>query len=75
MINKQFNELSMSEKMQLQKLMKKKKNGEELNFDEQELYDRFSEEFTQAEKTAKSKWPVIILLFVSSLIVVLSKCQ
>ncbi len=50
MINKDFNDLSLGEKFQLQKIMKKKRGGQELLPNEQELYNRFSEEFTESEK-------------------------
>ncbi|MCP3922026.1 MAG: hypothetical protein GY714_05500 [Desulfobacterales bacterium] len=75
MIDKDFKELSMGEKFQLQKIMKKKRKGEELLQSEQALYNRFSEEFTAAEKVAKSKWPIIIGLLIASLLVILRKCQ
>lgn len=75
MIDKNFNELSMGEKFQLQKIMKKKRVGQELTENEQALYDRFSENFVAAEKVAKSKWPIIIGLLVISLIAILRKCQ
>ncbi len=75
MINKDFNELSMGEKFELQKIMKKKRGGKELVPNEQALYDRFSEEFSAAEKVTKSKWPIIIGLLVVSLLAILRKCQ
>ncbi len=75
MINKDFKELSMGEKFQLQKIMRKKRKGKELMPSEQELYDRFSEEFTAAEKAVGAKWPIIIGLLIASLLAILRTCQ
>ncbi len=75
MLNKDFDTLSMGEKFQLQRIMKKQRGGKELDPIEQALYDRFSEEFVAAEKVAKSKWPIIIGLLIASLLAILHKCQ
>ncbi len=74
MIEKEFDALSMGEKFQLQKIMKKKRNGEKLAQSEQALYERFSEEFAAAEKVATSKWPIIIGLLIVSLLAIMRKC-
>ncbi len=74
MIDKQFDELSVGEKYQLQKIMKKKSTNEKLTPDELALYERFSEEFIKAEKTVKAKWPIIIGLIVISLLAILRNC-
>lgn len=75
MINKKFDELSTAEKFQIQKIMKKKRKNEGLDSYEQSIYDRFSEEFSIREKRAKAKWPIIIFLFISSLLAILRDCQ
>lgn len=68
MLNKTFDDLSMKEKFELQKIMKKKRNNDVLNADEEALYDKFSENFIAVEQSMKAKWPIIIgLLLVSAL--------
>ncbi len=71
MLNKKFEELSMGEKFQLQKMMKKKRAGQELTPDENLLYERFSEDFMAAEKGVKAKWPIIIGLLILSVLAIL----
>ena len=75
MKDKKFDELSMSEKFTIQKIVRKKDKGEALDEDEQELFDLFGVEFATQERAAKSKLPIIIGLLISSLIVILRKCN
>jgi len=75
MVDKEFSQLTMAEKFKLQGLMKKQRSGQPLAAEEQQLYDRFSAEFGAAERKAKGRWPIIILLIVAACLQLAHQCQ
>ncbi len=74
MLHKEFKSLTTREKFILQKIMLKKRTNKVLTIDEHELYCRFFQEYGAAEKVARSKWPIIIILFTISLFDILRAC-
>lgn len=75
MIEKTFAELTTKEKFRLQRIVKSKRRGQTLSGEEQQLYDKFIDEYQQIEKSTKSKWPIIAGLIAISLIVLVRKCD
>lgn len=75
MKNKEFDQLSTKEKFRLQKIVKNKQRSIPLTSDEEEIYTKFHERYDLELKKAKSKWPLIILLIISSLFAVLRSCN
>ena len=59
-----LNQLNTKQKFYLQELYKKRKRGEVLNNQEQDLVLRFSEQWTAAEKRQRSMLPFIGILIV-----------
>ena len=75
MLDKDFDELSMKEKYTLQKIMKKQRNGEILDPEEQLLHDKHRERWAMEESKSKSKWPIVIGILLVSLFAILRRCQ
>lgn len=74
MLKKEFDQLSMTEKYALQKIMKKQRNGHTLTEEEHLLYEKHRKRWASEESTAKGKWPIIIGVFVVSLFALVRQC-
>ena len=71
MLNKEYSKLSAKEFYQLNKIVKRKNNGENLTAEEEKIYTKFNKDIEVERKKINSKQPLYLIGFIVILLAII----